>query len=112
MSTSQFTNMTANEAVRFMANAAVQPVRKRLQEIVGAWNVVDLGCGKGEEVSTCRSIPRGGLLGRVDPYRAIPASSLPVPSVHGAGPRGTLDLRDTEGCARTSALSRGVGGVR
>ena len=51
MSTSQFTNMTANEAVRFMANAAVQPVRKRLQEIVGAWNVVDLGCGKGEEVS-------------------------------------------------------------
>lgn len=50
MSTSQFTNMTANEAVRFMANAAVQPVRRRVSEIVGEWDVVDLGCGKGEEV--------------------------------------------------------------
>ncbi len=50
MSTAQFTNMTVNEAVRFMANAPVQPVRKRVQEIVGEWDMVDLGCGKGAEV--------------------------------------------------------------
>lgn len=34
-----------------MADAKIQPVRTRLAEIVGRRSVIDLGCGKGEEVS-------------------------------------------------------------
>jgi len=50
VSTLQYANMTAVEAERFMANAPKQPVRRRLAEIVGERKVVDIGCGKAEEV--------------------------------------------------------------
>ena len=51
MTTYQFTNMTAAQAEAFMAVPEVQPVRRRMAELShGARLVVDLGCGKGDEV--------------------------------------------------------------
>lgn len=50
MSTAQFANMTRAQAVAFMANAHPQPVRHRLAQIVGGRAVIDIGCGKGEEI--------------------------------------------------------------
>jgi SAM-dependent methyltransferase len=51
MSIRQFANMTWAQAVAFMPNPEVQPVRQRMAELTqGARLVVDLGCGKGDEV--------------------------------------------------------------
>lgn len=50
MSTLQYATMTAEEAQRFMANAPSQPVRSRLCTLVEDRVVIDIGCGKGEEV--------------------------------------------------------------
>lgn len=52
MSTAQFANMSAADADAFMAVSHVQPVRKRLAEIVGNGTIIDIGCGKGDEVSS------------------------------------------------------------
>lgn len=42
--------MNADEAIRFMANAPRQPVRARLAALVQGRTVIDLGCGKAEEI--------------------------------------------------------------
>jgi len=42
--------MTKGQAERFMSPAQKQPVRKRLAEIVGNGTVIDVGCGKADEV--------------------------------------------------------------
>jgi len=52
MTTKQFTEMSREQAERFMSKPEVQPVRARLAEMVGDHYVVDIGCGKGDEVST------------------------------------------------------------
>ena len=52
MTTKQFTEMSREQAERFMPTPEIQPVRKRLAEIVGQSFVIDVGCGKGDEVST------------------------------------------------------------
>lgn len=50
MTTAQFAAMTDRQAEGFMITE-VQPVRARLAQIVGRKTVVDIGCGKGDEVS-------------------------------------------------------------
>lgn len=51
MSTKQFTEMTRKQAIGFMPQPEIQPVRARLAELVGDRYVVDIGCGKADEVS-------------------------------------------------------------
>lgn len=51
MSIAQFAGMDEEQARRFMADAPKQRVRSRIAELVGSRSVVDVGCGKGEEVS-------------------------------------------------------------
>lgn len=50
MSTAQFAGMGPDQALAFMAGAPVQPVRTRLAGLVAGRRVIDIGCGKGEEV--------------------------------------------------------------
>jgi len=52
MSPRQFTEMSRDQAERFMPVPEIQPVRKRLAEMVRNSFVIDVGCGKGDEVST------------------------------------------------------------
>lgn len=52
MSIAQFSAMSEPDAHRFMAGLTEpQPARARLAELVGDRNVLDVGCGKGAEVS-------------------------------------------------------------
>lgn len=51
MTIAQFASMTPEQAAAFMPNAQRQPARTRLAQIVGRGSVIDVGCGKGEEVS-------------------------------------------------------------
>lgn len=50
MSTAQFAAMTRGQAEAFMPNAQRQAARRRLAELVAGRPVLDIGCGKGEEV--------------------------------------------------------------
>ena len=51
MTTRQFAEMTRAQAEAFMAVPEVQPVRQRMAELTSSARlVVDLGCGKGDEV--------------------------------------------------------------
>lgn len=51
MSTAQFAEMSRSQAESFMAGAKPQAVRARMSQIVGPAQVIDIGCGKGEEVA-------------------------------------------------------------
>ena len=50
MTIAQFVNMSTEQAAHFMAGKDIQPVRKRLAEIVGKHRVIDIGCGPGFEI--------------------------------------------------------------
>lgn len=52
MTTKQFKDMTAAQAKAFMPKPEIQEARARAAEIVGKRMVIDLGCGKGDEVSS------------------------------------------------------------
>jgi SAM-dependent methyltransferase len=51
MSTEQFASMTDVDADKFMPISEIQPVRALLARMVGHGTVIDIGCGKGDEVS-------------------------------------------------------------
>lgn len=52
MRTEIYRDMTAAEAERFMPRPEIQPVRTRLAHIVGEEDVIDIGCGKGDEIAS------------------------------------------------------------
>lgn len=50
MSTKQFAEMTDADAESFMPVPEIQPVRAKMAQIVGSKTVIDIGCGRGDEV--------------------------------------------------------------